>query len=281
MSKQDRTTLKSFFRDGAMPTAENFRDLIDSSVNQVDDGFDKSQADGFKLNSAGASLRLMSFYQGLGTAEPSWTVEHGQRPGALHLRPGAGPKGLSLSGGTDPAGGLAGLTLTREGKAGIFEDDPQWRLDVNGAARMTGRVGMVFEDFPEVAADGRWHDITPPLTGCQMFEVVAGTGGEPGRGRYSLLHAIAMNAFHPRNIILNWLFGRRRIKCQTAVYGSYADRLRLRWVSASEPHHFKMQLRSNAKFGSGKTIRFHLTRLWFDPLMTGSRGGPGRDETLT
>lgn len=64
MTKQDRPTLKSFFRNGALPTAEHYRDLIDSSVNQVEDGFSKTVPDGLRLHSAGSSLRVLSLYQG-------------------------------------------------------------------------------------------------------------------------------------------------------------------------------------------------------------------------
>lgn len=43
MTKKDRTTLKAFFRDGALPTAEHYRDLIDSGVNQIEDGYAKNR----------------------------------------------------------------------------------------------------------------------------------------------------------------------------------------------------------------------------------------------
>ncbi len=277
MSKQDRTTLKSFFREGALPTAEHYRDLIDSAVNQVEDGFDKTTTDGLKLSSVGASRRLMSLYKGLGTREPSWTVEHGQAPGQLHLRQGHEAEGFSLDG-EDRAKGPAALTLTRDGRTGLGTEDPAWRLDVAGTARMAGRIGVVLPGMTDVLpADGGWKDITPSITGCQAFEVMAGTGGDRAEGKYALLHAIAMNAFHPRNPILNWLFGRRRIRSQTAVYGSYAHRLQLRWLATEPRHHFKLQIRSCANYGEGKVIRYHLTRLWFDSLMDGARGGPDRD----
>jgi hypothetical protein len=278
VSKQDRTTLKSFFREGALPSAEHYRDLIDSAVNQVEDGFEKSPADGLRLASVGDSLKVMSLYQGLGAREPSWTMEHGEAPGALHLRQGIGAQARGIGGAADPAAhGPAGLTLTRDGRTGLGEERPEWRLDVAGTARMAGRIGTTPGALPAVLADGRWHDITLPMTGCQMFEVVAGAGGERNQGHYSLLHAVAMNAFHPRNPILNWMFRRRSIRTQTAVYGSYADRLKLRWVATAERHHYKLQLRSNAHFGDGKVVRYYLTRLWFDSFMEGSRGGPDRD----
>lgn len=307
MTKQDRPTLKSFFRNGALPSAEHYRDLIDSTVNQVEDGFSKSVPDGLRIHSAGSSLRLLSFYQGAGTPDPSWVVEHGNLQGALHLRPKLGRQALLGRGtgtaetgdgkpaaaprigpaqGGDPASPdneiPPGLSLTHDGRIGISHEDPAWRLDVQGVARMAGRIGIPTPKIAAVPADGKWHDITLPMTGCQAFEVMAGAGGERYGGRYSMLHAIAMNAFHPRNPILNWLFGRRSVRAQTAVYGSYADRLRLRWVATGERHYFKLQLRTNANFGADRVVRYYLTRLWFDSFMQGSmeKGGRDRDEGL-
>lgn len=279
MTKQDRATLKSFFRSGALPTAEDYRDLIDSNVNQVDDGFQKTDADGLRLNSVGSSLRVLSLYQGLGTPKPSWVMEHGDTAGALHFRPDQGKAALEITGGNEGAetSGQTGLTLTRDGRMGVNDEDPQWRLDVGGTARMQGRIGVTSHDIPSVKADGKWHNITQALTGCQAFEITAGTGGDPGKGRYSMVHAIAMNAFHPRNQILNWLFRRRSIKMQTAMYGSYADRIKLRWVADEKTHHFRLQLRTNANFGEGKVVRYYMTQLWFDSFMTGARTRDDRD----
>ncbi|MFK7762659.1 MAG: hypothetical protein AB8B62_05320 [Roseobacter sp.] len=282
MTKQDRATLKSFFRSGALPTAEEYRDLIDSSVNQVDDGFNKTDSDGLRLNSVGSSLRVMSFYQGLGTPKPSWVMEHGEDLGALHLRPDQGKAALGIATtDRDPVQDetdiQSGMTLTNDGRMGVNQENPHWRLDVGGAARMQGRIGVTSQRIPHVKANGKWQDITQALTGCQAFEVVAGTGGDPRKGRYSMVHAIAMNAFHPRNPILNWLFRRRAIKTQTAMYGSYADRIKLRWVADEKQHHFRLQLRTNANFGEGKVVRYYMTRLWFDSLMAGAREDSDRD----
>jgi len=281
MTKQDRATLKSFFRSGALPSAEQFRDLIDSSVNQVDDGFAKTDIDGLRLNSVGSSRTVLSLYQGLGTPKPSWVIEHGQEPGALHLRPDLGKAALDIpdtvQGHDAPETPREGMSFTRDGRLGVNQQNPAWRLDVGGVARMQGRIGVHSHKIPHVPADGKWHDITQALTGCQALEIMAGAGGDRMKGRYSMVHAIAMNAFHPRNPILNWLFQRRGIKTQTAMYGSYADRIKLRWVADEKQHHFRLQLRTNANFGPEKVVRYYITQLWFDSLMAGAREDTDRD----
>jgi len=271
MSKRDRPTLKKFFRNGALPTSEHYADLIDSVVNRIDDGFDKSERDGLRIASLGASPALLSFYNGAGAAEAAWAIRHGRTAGTLHFArgtaaepPGDGPD-------------APGLALSRAGQLGVNTADPDWRLDVDGVARMRGRIGFAGPEAV-VPADGRWHDISGSLTGCNAFEVVAGAGGQPGRGRYALVHAIALNAYNPRNPLLNWLFRRRRIRRTGAVFGSYADRIRLRWSGSSRDYH--LQIRTNANFGTGIGIRYYVTRLWFDTAMQGSRSEVLRDEDV-
>lgn len=268
MTKKDRTTLKAFFRDGALPTAEHYRDLIDSGVNQIDDGYSKTAADGLRLTSVGGSQRVLSLYENLSAQYPAWVIDHGQDSSSLHFRRGVDKDAP------------AGVSFSPQGRLGIRNDAPEWQLDVNGVQRVRGRIGFATGSIPFVPADGSWHDITEEMTGCQAFEIMAGTGADLNQGRYSMVHAIAMNAFHPRNWILNAMFGRRKIKAQTAVYGSYADRIRLRWVATKSRHHYKLQMRTNANFGKDKVIRYYMTRLWFDPTMAGSRGGPTREADL-
>jgi hypothetical protein len=274
MSKRDRPTLKKFFRDGALPNSEHFGDLIESMVNRIDDGFDKTERDGLRIASLGSSPALVSFYHSAGSAEPTWTISHGASMGALHFRRGDGP---GLDGpGADPE--APGLSLSPDGRVGVHVCDPAWRLDVDGVVRMRGRIGYPGPDAV-VPADGRWHDITPSLSGCHALEVVAGAGGEPGRGRYALMHAVALNAYNPRNPLLNWLFGRRSIRAQTAMYGSYSDRLRLRWTGTMRD--YRLQLRSQSHFGRNYKIRYYVTRLWFDSAMAGSRSEVARDADVT
>lgn len=298
MKKQDRPTLKAFFRHGALPTEEQYSDLIESTVNIKDDGFAKTTEDGIQLASSGGALRIMSMYEGLGTAKPSWVFDHGNKSdGSLHIRPDTGKDALAKPDAKakdkptkdNPALYAPNLTLTKNGCVGVNEDNPEWRLDVGGVARMQGRTGVTSYDIPHVKADGGWHAITQPLTGCHILEVTAGAGGHPGDGRYSLMHAVAMNAFQPRNPVLNWWFRRRSIKIQTAMYDSYADRLRLRWVNGDEPNTYVLKICTNANFNRllqdrwGRTdtqfIRYSITRLWFDEQMAGCTMKDNRFET--
>jgi hypothetical protein len=281
MSKRDRPTLKKFFRDGALPTSEHYADLIDSVVNRIDDGFDKTEPHGLRIASLGSSPTLLTFYNGAGATEPAWAIRHGKSAGSLHFLRGhgaleaAGPE-VQGAGPDDPE--RPGLALSRAGRIGVNVADPDWRLDVDGVARMRGRIG---HPGPQavVPADGRWHDISGSLTGCHAFEIVAGAGGQPGLGRYALMHAIALNAYNPRNPVLNWLFGRRSIRRTTAVFGSYADRLRLRWSGSTRDYH--LQIRTGSNFGDGIGIRYYVTRLWFDTAMQGSRSDVSRDQDVT
>ena len=269
MTKKDRTTLKAFFRDGALPTAEHYRDLIDSGVNQIDDGYSKTATDGLRLTSVGGSQRLLSLFESLSAEYPAWVIDHGTDDSSLHFRHGG-----------DAADAGPGISFSPEGRLGVQTETPEWHLDVNGTTRMRGRIGFANDKFSEIPADGGWHTIIDELTGCHAFEIMAGAGGTPGKGRYSMINAIAMNAYHPRNWILNRIFRRRKIKAQTAMYGSYADRIRLRWVAEKAPHSYRLEMRTNAHFGKDKVIRYYITRLWFDPTMEGSRGGPTRDDDL-
>lgn len=300
MSPQDRKTLKNYFSDGALPTSQHYSDLVDSMVTWKDDGFDKSRREGWRISSLGEERSLMSFYNGVGASEPAWTVGHGTAGGTLEFRPVDTKSPDARSGEVRPVG----LALTRDGRMGVHTGDPGWRLDVNGVARMHGRIGVARSvEQASVPADGNWHDITDPMDGCNALEVTAGVGGKVGDGHYALLHAVALNAYNPRNALLNWLFGRKSIRCQNALFGGYADRLRLRWETVFDAkaqadatgaraaqkrserrfnRPYKLQIRTNAHYGDALQIRYYVTRLWFDSQMQGSRDATvDRDQGVT
>jgi hypothetical protein len=49
LNKPNRATLKSYFVKNAIPTADNFADLIDGLINQQDDGIAKLPGEPLRL----------------------------------------------------------------------------------------------------------------------------------------------------------------------------------------------------------------------------------------
>ena len=74
MAILNRITLKNFFRKGSVPTETNFADLIDSSINIVEDGIGRSVEDGFRIAPMGYSKRLLSFYENAQKSKPDWFI---------------------------------------------------------------------------------------------------------------------------------------------------------------------------------------------------------------
>lgn len=65
MAMKDRNTLKNYFRKGNLPSEANFENLIDSSVNKIDDGFSKTEDEGLMLSNIGESEKIISFYENI------------------------------------------------------------------------------------------------------------------------------------------------------------------------------------------------------------------------
>ncbi len=274
----DRETLKYHFRDGARPTSQEYEALITSMVNKYDDGFRKSLRDGFVVSAAGTQKALMSFLTSEGDP-PAWRLNFGDENG-LELNQGLASELNGAAGDAaakTPQSALAApsLSLSKHGPVGVNVKTPRYRLDVNGPVRMTGRVGHAMEVETPPIANGEWWDVTGVLEGCQALEIMAGVGGKVGKGHYALLHAIALNTYNPRNWFANFLFGRRKIKSHSAFFGRRSDRLRLRWLNVGD-RKYKLQIKTSGGYGkhdgNAYVIRCHVTRLWYDANMDGSRG---------
>src|SRR3569832_2780320 len=99
---------------------------------------------------------------------------------------------------------------------------------------------------------------------------MAGTG-HPETGRYSLLHAIAMNTFHPRRWPFDPFLRKRPIKQTTAHYDRRCARLELQWFSVNGQYgrnaEYCLKIRTRCPYSDvdGETaprIRVHITLLW-------------------
>ena len=265
MTKRNRKTLTDNFADGRMPTQEAFADLIDSMVNIVDDGFDKSAADGMKVAQLDNSSKLISFYDEITVREPLWSVSfsmsgYGGNAGSrknLGFHYGSGSGGLTLAA---AAAGEEGAEQEKI-RVGINNGNPQRELDVNGVMVADGRIGRAGKKGNEVRADGQWHPVIRNLDGCHAYEIMAGVGKRHS-GRYALLHAYALSTFNSK---------KGNITSHQAYYSSRCDQIDLRWIG--EPHNYSLEMRTRCSLESNVSdkvyIRYYITQLWFDPFMDG------------
>lgn len=254
-----RDSLKSLFKSGQMPTEKDFSTLIDSMVNQIDEGFDKTADDGLRISQIGTG-KLLSFYENLSVNSPQWFLEMGPRlfgERSLHVvaqGSQAPTTVLSLVRRSGDEASERGALVA----VGVNKRDPRHELDVAGTVRSHGRIGRAGE--MAAPADGKWHDITEPLSGCNALEIVAGVGArDDEEGKYALVHAVAVNAFD----------GKGNISLTQSNYGSGCSRLMMRWRTPDKADKFRyvLQMRTHCPYESGAWIRYHITQLWFDPLM--------------
>lgn len=261
MAKKNRSTLKRYFREGAVPSSDQFGDLIDSSLNMIDEGFDRSATHGVEISLVGEHDKLISFFRNASETDAVWSVNYDKSQDKLFfLRPGPDEEEE------------APLTLAPAAKVGVNNRDPKWNLDVAGVVAAEGRIGANPSGQQTVPANGEWHNIAGPFNGCQALEVMAGAGNK-GTGKYALLKATALNTFNPRGWIFNFLNLKKRINVQQAYYLGRSTRLKLRWVG--EGTEYFLQIRSNTSYGDGIHIRYYITKLWFDEDMSDSWVGTG------
>lgn len=240
----NRTTLKNFFKNGKNPTEVHFSDLIDSSINKIDDGFAKSIDEGLQLSPLGNSNRLMSFYDNIGDKKADWQFV---------INPTEEVKGLSITEGEDKHR----LFFRKNGNIGIGTLFPRVKLDVRGTSRSKTRVGAF--SGGGVPADGNWHPIIENLTGCHAFEIVAKAAAGQGRGKYAIAHAMAISAYGSSS---------SKVKVTQSWYGNYWNRIKFRWRGETSNYRLEMKTRSHYGMNNDKPyyIQFHTCSLWDDQL---------------
>ena len=271
MTKRNRNTLSAYFADGQLPTQEAFGDLIDSVVNIVDDGFDKSPEEGMKVAQLDNNSKLISFYDEITVKAPLWSIAFsvsgygGNTESNKNLNffyGGNKATGLTLASAPENATGKS-----PEGKirVGVNKNDPGHELDVDGVVAADGRMGRAGKN--EVRADGKWHPVITGLDGCHAFEIMAGVG-KPHSGRYALLHAYALSTFNSRKSSITY---------HQAHFASRCDQIELRWVGGMHDYSLEMRVRCSYEQNAKEEIhvRYYLTRLWFDPFMSDCVGKDG------
>ena len=246
MSLKDRDTLKKLFRKGSKPTEAGFSDFIDSSINKIDDGIDKTLANGLKLAPLGDSKKVISLYQEIQDQSPEWSLDLTNDP----------KNGKAVYLDVKPAdNNQPVIRLTQDGKVGINKGKPRRTLDVNGIVSFPTRAGS-YAKASEVAADGEWHTIIEGLNYCNAFEIVARTG-ILNSGRHAILHAYALSAYGNSH---------SKIRCSHARFSFWRPlKIRLRWTGST--HNYNLEMRSSRDLGAGKKIKYYITQLWDDEQM--------------
>jgi|TARA_B100001250_G_scaffold71778_1_gene58089 hypothetical protein len=272
MAKQNRETLKRFFSAGKLPSEEHFADLIDSSLNVTDEGFSKTEEFGFEITPQKPEEEtgnLISFFRKLTDKLPSWSISYYGKEEALQFI-------HTNSAGTEKT---TVLSLDKEGKISVSEpgassDDleeaagisDQIKLSVGGAIRAPARVGVGISQKSTVPANGQFHPITETLFGFQALEIVAKVEKRDSN-RFSIMHAIALNAFNPPRGLLNFWNRRNRIRVHQSYYSSPRDRLKLKWEAVADDESpgvskYRLCIKSAFRFPEEVNINYHVTRLW-------------------
>lgn len=264
MSQQNRDTLRKFFGEGQLPTADHFAALIDSNLNMVDEGFRKSPANGLEVSAPQGHDALFSFYRERSGDKPLWSMSFNGRTEQLAFRASAAHERQNLP----PV-----LSLDSRMRVGVGVAEPTATLDVAGVIAAPGRRGSYPRpDSLPLQPNGEWQDLTGDLRGCHAFEVMAGASSAQGRQpRFALLQATAMNTFNPAQRWYQRLQNRKPIRSQHAWFGRKCDQVELRWsTSGSSERVYRLQIRTRCDYGAGAVMRATVTQLWFDDFT----GGP-------
>lgn len=241
MALFNRDTLKNYFKRGSFPTEVHFSDLIDSTVNKVDDGFAKDMNDGLQLSPQGSSKKLMSFYENVKDKSSAWNIS---------LNPDSRSKGLSFADGE----GNNALFLQNGGQVGIGTTTPHYELEVGGMVGMQGRIGTFL--VGEAPADGKWHTLIDGLNHTHGFEVMAYASGLQTKGKYALTHAICLVTYGRSN---------SKIRQTRACYRWPWHRIRLRWTGST--YNYALQIKTGSHYGTDENelpykIHYRVTKLW-------------------
>ncbi|MEY2705888.1 MAG: hypothetical protein RL407_1950 [Bacteroidota bacterium] len=228
MALLNRQSLINYFKKGSAPTERHFADLIESTVNIVDDGISREGENGFRITPVGRSKRLISFFKNFKQVQPEWSINLDQEQAG----------GLSFQ--EEEKSPL--LVLKNGGNVGIGEENPKSKLDVNGVITAKGRVGSF--QVGQVPADGKWYNLLDQLKEPCAFEIMVRVDGEKGSGRYALAHVIALNTF-------GGPLSRGKITKTATHYGSYFNRLRFRWTGSL--YNYSLQVKTARHYGLDPT----------------------------
>ncbi|MEM7371296.1 MAG: hypothetical protein AAF587_21960 [Bacteroidota bacterium] len=251
MAKRTRQSLSQIFIRGNI-SGQHYADLIESSVNILDDGIDFDEENGLKITAKGPSEKLMSFYEK--TREKNLAF-------SINLNPN-NQRGLNIAEGKKDSR----IFIQEGGNVGIGTITPAYKMDVKGIVAMEGRIGTFASNY--APADGDWHTIKDGLHGTMGFEVMAHINDEKDQ-RFALTHAILLMSS-----------GKRGAKTRSNMvragspwfWGRFWNKILFRWkldegTSTAGNRRYLLQIKTRTHYGkdaSGqpKQIFYRLMRIW-------------------
>ncbi len=254
----NRENLRNLFKNGLIPTENDYALLIESTINKLDDGFSKNEVDGLKITKAANSEKLISFYTDIDEDIAAFSMQLNPTPKPniaitafnnqkantdiekpLQQQPDDSLQSTSKS-----------FCIDADGNVGIGKvSNDNYKLDVNGFAGFKGRIGNITRKIP---ADGKWHPIITNLNNCQAFEIMASTGKKE-KGRFAILHAIALSAFGGKK-------ARGKINKTSSYYGFCWNKINLKWTGTAK--NYALQMRTGRNYGDDVFIIYYITELW-------------------
>lgn len=267
MAKRDRGTLKRFFEKGALPSADHFADLLDSTLNIRDDGFSKTPNEGLQLSSLENKEALMSFYHRVDFDEAVWSIKFSEQAANNIDFVSNVPAAQSATEAVLPQ---AVVSLNPNGFVGINNSTPSSALDVNGTIKAKAIMGI--EEQP-VMADGNWYNVSEGLQGAHCFEITAAVG-IPNTSMYAILNCTAVGMFEKTSKWRHMFSFSKRFKKQHVAYSQFSHRIKIRWHRQDNGLYY-LQLgtrcdynyfakKQNQPINDGIRVRFHIRSLWQD-----------------
>lgn len=231
MAKTNRRTLKEYFGKGKKPDSGQFADLIDSMLNIVDDGFNKSAERGLQLSPLDDEGAVMEIRQNILDNEPAWIVTLGKGD-ELKIHRGLEEKPL--------------VTLSQDGKI-VLGTNNKIELEINGTVSADSFAGNYLKG--KLPANGLWQNIGEQEYGCIGYQIEAACGLK-GKGRYALAEVTAMHCFGKNPCI----------RSNRSWFGSRFNRLQFRWHS--EGLNCRLQVRTRSDYGEDVWIHYCIKRLF-------------------
>jgi hypothetical protein len=155
IKKPDRKALKSYFVKNAVPTASNFADLIDGTLNQKDDGFAKPPNEPLSIEADGdntSQKKAINFYRNFADPKAAWTLS--LNPRSDPANPATAKPGWNIG----DADGNSKLFIDQaSGNVGVGTVVPGgYRLNVNGTAFVNGNVWPIAENAGRLRVGAAW-----------------------------------------------------------------------------------------------------------------------------